>query len=211
MISGVVIRSDLDNAGVPTTAAVYQVDKFSIIAPGDPSATARSPFVYYSTPQVIDGVTYPPALYSKDAIIQTARVGTLQIAGNAVTVPARVTRPGVVEMTSVSTWEVLASLAMNRKGYATDLSFSATLDGFGSGVLEFGFFRDGVLLNKRHHATAPMGRQTQVSATFTDFDEGTGPTVFQIKGRRATPGVTGGWDANLRVFNRHLAAWQFQR
>ncbi|MCE8006429.1 MAG: hypothetical protein HEP69_05350 [Aestuariivita sp.] len=40
VVSGVVVRSDLDNAGVPTTAAVYQVDKFSIIAPGDPSASS---------------------------------------------------------------------------------------------------------------------------------------------------------------------------
>ncbi|MDK3072776.1 hypothetical protein QO034_06610 [Sedimentitalea sp. JM2-8] len=76
VVSGMVLRSELDNLGEPASAAAFQVDKFAIVGPGGAQV---SPFVVYTTPRVIDGVTYPAGVYARDAVIGTARIGRAQI------------------------------------------------------------------------------------------------------------------------------------
>ncbi|MCI5097723.1 MAG: hypothetical protein MRY77_15520, partial [Rhodobacteraceae bacterium] len=140
-----------------------------------------------------------------------ASVGTLEIAGNAVTVPARAFRGELIEITSPTAWTTLVSLTIDRAGFATDLTFAAMLDGYGSGVVELGFWRDGVLIQTAHQATAPDGRQSHVSVTVSDFNLGTGQTVYSVTARKLDGTKTGGWSARMRLAKRRLNAIQYKR
>jgi hypothetical protein len=143
--------------------------------------------------------------------VANASVGTLQLAGNAVTVPARYFRGDFVDITSPTSWKYLISVNIDRQGFATDLTFSASLDGYGNGIVEIGFFRDGVLMQTAHQSTAPDGRQSQISVSMVDFNTGLGVTAYTVSARKVSGTLTGGWNAQMRVFKRLLRAVQFQR
>jgi hypothetical protein len=149
--------------------------------------------------------------FVEEFVAGDASVDTLQIAGNAVTVPARFFRGGVVEFTSPTTWKHVIAVTLNREGYATDLEFSSAFDGYGDGVIELGFFRGSTLLQTAHQATAPDGRQSHINLTVSDFDTGTGPTQYEVKARKLNGNLTGGWNATTRLFKRRLKAVQFKR
>lgn len=125
-ITGVVLRSEINDMGVPASAFAVLADKFAIVGPGDSEV---SPFVVYATPQVIDGISIPAGTYIDKAFIRRASVGTLEIAGNAITGTVRVFStpfPSVISVNQAVTPVDIIQLAMDRvSGYATDLSFSA--------------------------------------------------------------------------------------
>ena len=76
-ISGLVLRSELDDQGAPVSKAAFVADSFSIVAP-DGSAESI-PFTHYATPRVIDGRTYPAGTYLENVFIGQGMVGRLQI------------------------------------------------------------------------------------------------------------------------------------
>lgn len=75
-ISGLVLRSELNDAGAVVSDAAFIADKFAIVGPGD---TPETPFVVYTTPQVIDGITYQPGVYTDKIVIREASIGSAQI------------------------------------------------------------------------------------------------------------------------------------
>ncbi|MEQ3670397.1 MAG: hypothetical protein ABNH14_05025, partial [Pseudophaeobacter sp.] len=76
-ITGLVLRSELDDQGAPVSKAAFVADSFSIVAP-DGSAESI-PFTHYATPRVIDGRTYPAGTYLENVFIGQGMVGRLQI------------------------------------------------------------------------------------------------------------------------------------
>ena len=78
VISGYVIRSELDDNNRPATKVGFVADQFAITAPG--GGTDATPFVVHTTTQVIDGVSVPPGVYLKDAQIRRAAIGRAQVA-----------------------------------------------------------------------------------------------------------------------------------
>ncbi len=209
VVSGMVVRSELNNNSVPTTGVAFVADKFSI---SGPSGTDRqTPFAVYTTAQVIDGETIPPGVYIEKAYIRKGLIGTLELAQGAAHAGARFYGPAVLVVSSDANWNAMATLRIDRAGFATDLTFSAAFDGYGSGVAELGLFRNGVLVQLAHQATAEGGRQTHITVTFTDFDLGVGSTLYEIRARRVNASLTAGWNANLRFFKRRLTALQFKR
>lgn len=82
VVSGMVLRSDLDDAGKPTTAASFVADKFAIVSPT--GARKTEPFVVYTTPQTIGGVNVPAGVYIKDAQIRNAGITSAKIADAAI-------------------------------------------------------------------------------------------------------------------------------
>lgn len=77
-VSGMVLRSDLDDDGVPSSEVVFQADKFAIGSKD--GETLSAPFVVYSNDRVIDGMTYPAGVYLERAYLGRAAVGRAQIA-----------------------------------------------------------------------------------------------------------------------------------
>ncbi len=75
-VSGLVLRSERDEAGATVSDAAFVADRFAIVGPGD---TPQSPFVVYTTPQVIDGIAVPPGVYMRDAFIRNGMIGRAQV------------------------------------------------------------------------------------------------------------------------------------
>lgn len=59
-ISGMVLRSEMDDAGAVVSEAAFIADKFAIVGPDN---TPMNPLVVYTTPQVVNGETIPPGTY----------------------------------------------------------------------------------------------------------------------------------------------------
>lgn len=77
VITGMVLRSELDESGVPASEVAFVADKFAIISPGETQRTA--PFVVYTTPQEIGGVVVPAGVYLKDAAIRNGMINRAKI------------------------------------------------------------------------------------------------------------------------------------
>lgn len=81
-VAGVVLRSELDNGAAAVSSMAVVADKFVIASPD--GAQSQSPFVVYTTPQVIGGVTIPAGVYMRSAMIQDAAITGRLIAPNVV-------------------------------------------------------------------------------------------------------------------------------
>ncbi|MEX5600693.1 DUF1983 domain-containing protein [Pseudophaeobacter sp. C1-32P7] len=77
VVSGMVLRSDLDDNGTAASEVAFVSDKFAIVAPDGNDRTV--PFAVYTTPRVIDGITYPAGVYIKDVFLGRAAIGRAQI------------------------------------------------------------------------------------------------------------------------------------
>ncbi|MDF1804062.1 hypothetical protein [Thalassovita sp.] len=150
-------------------------------------------------------------LAAAEAFLNHLTVDTLNIAGQAVTVPVRMFRAGKVDVNSDTTWTYLGGVWINRRGVATEISFSCTLDGYGSGSVDFGVFRNGTQIRSAAQSTGDRGRQGQVTFVTVDFDTDEGGTWYELRARKSNPNVTSGWNANCRVWRRYISATQFRR
>jgi hypothetical protein len=149
--------------------------------------------------------------FVEEFVAKDASVDTLQIAGNAVTVPARYFIPGHVTIDTRTSWKHVISLRLDRAGFATDIHFHATIDGFGDAMADIAIFRDDVLLETNHRPCGLGGRQDSVDVQVSDYDTGTGPTVYTVKARMLDPSLTGGWNAAFRLEKRRLKLIQYKR
>ncbi|WP_420013915.1 hypothetical protein [Tateyamaria sp.] len=146
-------------------------------------------------------------------LIGDLAVDTLQIADQAVTVPARSYASGIVNVNSTSLVTV-ASVAIDRDAYATEVSFTCAVDGnfasSGGTHVTFEVFRDTRKLGE-FTDFGDLGRQYTSSFSLTDSDTGTGVSTFYVKARKVDPSVSGGYNNNIRVFRRHLKVQQFKK
>lgn len=93
-VAGVGLMTDSAGTGGIRSEFAVRCDRFTIgpattyDASGKPITTAESPFVVYNVTYTdpATGARTPPGVYMKNACIQNAAVGTLKIAGHAVTV-----------------------------------------------------------------------------------------------------------------------------
>lgn len=77
VVSGMVLRSDLDDAGQPTSQVAFQADKFAIVSPD--GSTREVPFVVYASSRTIDGKHYPAGVYMENVFLGRAAIGRAQI------------------------------------------------------------------------------------------------------------------------------------
>lgn len=68
VVTGMVLRSDLDTNGVPATQVGFVADKFAITSPSGTHTAA--PFVVYTTAQTVGGVQVQPGVYMENAYIR---------------------------------------------------------------------------------------------------------------------------------------------
>ncbi|WP_054463264.1 DUF1983 domain-containing protein [Phaeobacter sp. 11ANDIMAR09] len=77
VVSGMVLRSDLDDAGQPTSQVAFQTDKFAVVSPD--GSTREVPFVVYASPRTIAGKLYPAGVYMENVFLGRAAIGRAQI------------------------------------------------------------------------------------------------------------------------------------
>jgi len=208
-VSGFGLVSDILD-GKATSQFAVSAAAFHIASPD--GSLEQSPFYAVTQTTNIGGVQVPPGVYMGKAVIREAFIDTLEIAGEAATVPVRSFTAGDVLVDSFANWVTIAELSINRRGISTDLSVSFSLDGEGgNGVCELGLFRGNSADHFRYaeNATGPGGHQVQVAFNAVDFDSGTGPTTYRIKARRMNR--SGGFDSRFWIRRRYFSATQFRR
>lgn len=157
-------------------------------------------------------------VYIRSARIKEASIDTLQLAGQAVTLPVRMVADDIVHVTSPTDWVWIGRVSINRTGLATDFKVSFALDGYGSGSVQVGIFRwssaadgDGVLVSQIDTVTGDRGRQIQVGYNSVDPDLNSGNTTYSLRARLADPARSAGWTAPCRIFRRYFEARQTKR
>jgi len=75
--TGMVIAAQAGDDGQVSSTIAFAADSFSISPPS--GAGAVSPFVFYATPRVIDGILFPAGLYVENAYLGRAAIGRGQI------------------------------------------------------------------------------------------------------------------------------------
>ncbi|WP_420567835.1 TipJ family phage tail tip protein [Thalassovita sp.] len=216
-ISGLVLRSQLDDAGAAVSEAAFLADKFAIVGPGD---NPVSPFVVYTSDTNVDGVLVPAGVYMQDATIRRASIGTLEIAGNAVTGTVRAFSnpwPNLIDVTSTAQVDLISVTLERISGYSTDIHFSCNFDAWGNAVPALQVHRstDGgnTWQQIRYYAAGSSigGRQTLATFSTVDFNTGSGQTIYKVTASKIDPSLTGGYDANCRFFRLYVSATQFKR
>ncbi|TYB83975.1 phage tail protein [Oceaniovalibus sp. ACAM 378] len=79
IVSGMTLRSDIDDMGKPASQVGFVADKFAITSAPSSNQQISTPFIVYTTPQVIGGVSIPAGVYMKDATIRNGAIGRAKI------------------------------------------------------------------------------------------------------------------------------------
>ncbi|UWS78522.1 DUF1983 domain-containing protein [Phaeobacter sp. G2] len=77
VISGLVVRSELDDEGAVVSDTVFKSDRFAIVGPNGSNRTA--PFVVYTSSRTIDGKLFPAGVYMENVFLGRASIGRAQI------------------------------------------------------------------------------------------------------------------------------------
>lgn len=131
--------------------------------------------------------------------IASLSVDTLQIRGNAITVPASAQRTSIVAL-STSFSEVL-SVTFTREGARTAIYVTVQIDGFGSSLIEFRIKRNATVLENYFGVTGQDGVQTTVAFTYIDSNTGPGSTEYSVDARWNS---SGGYTNQGRVLIRTI-------
>lgn len=74
-LAGWALTSEVQAGGAVDSSFVFVADKFQISSPDG----GNTPFITYTTPQVIDGTQVPPGSYLQDAMIRNGVIGSAHI------------------------------------------------------------------------------------------------------------------------------------
>lgn len=163
-------------------------------------------------------------LVVEKANIAEAAVGTLEIAGRAVTNPVRAWSRSTINITSASTWTTMLLLTIDRTMPELDITVSFQMRGDGSGRVGSAELR----LERREagaenagnwqtveeyvHATADWGRRGVVTLTAVDTEaQGAGVYHYRIRVRKYAYHVSTGATANLKINKRYMVAREYKK
>ncbi len=76
-ITGFGLASTTTTAG-PTSSFLVRADSFAIASPAGPGITPRTPFIVYTTPQTINGVSVPAGIYMTDGFLMNGTINNLK-------------------------------------------------------------------------------------------------------------------------------------
>lgn len=175
-----------------------------VVAADNPTSAPSSMVRLKADRFVFDGNL---AMFANDVSI----VGTLNVAGNAITVPARSYNIEKTLITSSNTWITVGQVTLTRAGIHTELAVSITWDGYGDCTLATEIYRGNTPIRTVHAGSSPRGRQLVTSYNTIDFDKGSGATTYYLKVKKNPPEITAGFNADVRVWQVFLSAIQFKR
>lgn len=210
------LRKKATNAGQANSYLFVHKPQLAITVP---NATSAVPFSPGGTTLISGGKIITRSLTAEhlavgaitaaSAVLATASVGTLTIAGGAVTVPVSTFMPGLLNVQPYGTYTSAGVVTINRESFDTHITFNCSLDCRNPGVVMFRIKRNGTVIANMFDSI--VGNQTQVSLAYVDKDTGTGVTNYQVDFCQADPAVTGGWNGSMRVFKRLLKVQQLKR
>lgn len=192
-IAGLFLVADADGQGWITA----QADRFAIVNGPGPNAARTVPFY------IQGGV-----VYMDTTVIRHADIGTLHLAGNAVTIPASAAAANIVELTSPTTEQSLLTVPIMREGYATRIMIAAQIDGYGDAAVVFRVYRGATLIKQFPTVTGRNGGQNSAGFIFEDGNTGTGLTQYHLRAVRADASP---YNNTARVLDRGLILQQFKR
>lgn len=154
-------------------------------------------------------LTTGSAVITGTAQMGNATVGTLTIAGQAVTAAVMKYNTKIRDVTTANTWYDLASVKITRvSGFVTDFTVSCSIDGYGTATLTLGVYRGNTLIESRAMTTGEKGSQAQCTYTGTDTDVNGGVTTYTLRVKRNSTETF----ANVgRVLKSHFKVQQFKR
>lgn len=152
-VSGYGLMSEANNGAV-VSSFIVRADRFAV---GSPSTGNAVPFVVYTSPRNLNGVTAPAGVYIEDAfiangMITTAKIGlaqidTLQVAGNAVTTmfASNAAQWGDIAVPAGG-WTIVARLYASMPAGASGIAFIGVLSGMSlsGGTLYARIYRESV-------------------------------------------------------------------
>jgi predicted nucleic acid-binding Zn-ribbon protein len=181
-VSGFGLASTSNNS-TPFSEFIFRADRFSIASPSGPSIAPAIPFIVLTTPQSVNGQTRPAGVYIKDAflgngVIDNAKIGdaaidTLQLAGEAVTIP--VYAEGFLSTTVTSSWSAdIASASFTVNGLSSfglaRVAVTAALQAYPTDAsaanLEFGIFASGTLNTSSTSTISDFGISVTTMGSF---------------------------------------------
>jgi hypothetical protein len=148
------------------------------------------------------------SLEAANVRLGTAEIDTLNVAGNAITVPSVGSAGAEVRLTGTSE-SGLVSTSLNRQGAPTLIQITCQIAGYiDQAIASFRLFRNGVQIANWPGTSAIDGTQTSVA--FSHFDEnlGTGATTYQLRAARFTSGIYTGEPA---IGERTISALHVKR
>lgn len=147
-------------------------------------------------------------VYMDTAVIPHADIGTLHLAGNAVTIPASAAAANIVELTGPTIEQTLLTVPIMREGYPTRIQMSAQIDGFGNAGVVFRVYRGATLIKQFPTVAGINGGQNSAAFIFEDSKAGTGLTQYHLWAVRI---ASGPYNNTARVLDRGLILQQFKR
>ncbi|SDW34468.1 phage tail protein [Paracoccus sanguinis] len=155
-----------------------------------------------------NGVKTDALLVTGKAQMGTAVVDTLQIAGNAVTVPLVASSAAITVLTT--SWTDLATIGMPRQGAPTLLMATFQVDATGTaGLANLRVTRDGVDISGPYPTvTGASGTQTSGGLSILDNDLGSGPTTYKLQGQLLSSGA---YTGTPRIVRRTMVATHVKR
>lgn len=137
-----------------------------------------------------------------------AVVGTLELAGNAVSVPASASATTEIVLND-ATEKTLLSVTINRKGAPTLVWASVQMGAYGSqAIASFKLYRGSTLLETFPAVSGWNGVQTALAFSWRDTNTGTGSTTYYLKAVRAEESPYAG---NPQIKNRTLMVLHVMR
>lgn len=183
----------------PQSEFIVRADRFAIGSPSGPGITPRVPFIVQTTPSYVQGQYVPPGVYMDMAVIRAAsitsamigdaEIGTLKLAGNAVTVPQAMmsgAQTGVVStswLDVLDMWVDFGSVAPTLVVVSCSVNFIA-LDGGGDSSLYMRVVQDNSVSSMEAGQSVPNAFSTNIPFSAA-FSSSSGQHNYKLQVRTA--------------------------
>ncbi len=138
-----------------------------------------------------------------------AEIDTLQLRGNAVTIPVSADGNSTIRLSASSGERNLMSVSLNRQGAPTFILVTVQIAGYvDQAIASFRLYRNGNRLTAWPGVSGIDGVQSSVSFAYLDETLGTGSTTYQLRAERA---VEGPYDGDPQITQRAMLALHTMR
>lgn len=181
-----------------TSQAGFVASRFFIAHGNAQNSLRQVPFY------VDDGKVYIDA-----AFIRAASIGTLELAGNAVTVPVSVNEPAEVRLSTVGAQGNLSAAAINNPtGAPVFILFTCQQAGYGAAMCDYILYRGSNQLRAMRNTSFDNGQQTSMVFSAVDMNPPVGAVNYFVRGAKFS---SGGYTGDPLITNRSIFLMAVQR
>lgn len=148
-------------------------------------------------------------VYIDAAFIRAASIGTLELAGNAVTVPVSVNEPAEVRLSTVGAQGNLSAAAINNPtGAPVFILFTCQQAGYGAAMCDYILYRGSNQLRAMRNTSFDNGQQTSMVFSAVDMNPPVGAVNYFVRGAKFS---SGGYTNDPSITNRSIFLMAVQR